>query len=33
MSGVSFLDSQGLGKIVYYFHIMEKEGRAAHHTE
>jgi anti-anti-sigma factor len=28
MSGVSFLDSQGLGKIVYYFHIMEKEGRA-----
>lgn len=28
MSRVSFLDSQGLGKIVYYFHIMEKTGRA-----
>jgi anti-anti-sigma factor len=28
MSGVSFLDSHGLGKIVYYFHIMEKAGRA-----
>jgi anti-anti-sigma factor len=27
MSRVGFLDSQGLGKIVYYFHIMEKEGR------
>jgi anti-anti-sigma factor len=28
MSEVSFLDSQGLGKIVYYYHIMEKAGRA-----
>jgi anti-anti-sigma factor len=28
MSGVSFLDSHGLGKIVYYFHIMEQAGRA-----
>ena len=28
MSGVNFLDSQGLGKIVYYYHIMEKAGRA-----
>jgi anti-sigma B factor antagonist len=28
LSEVSFLDSQGLGKIVYYYHIMEKAGRS-----
>jgi len=27
MSGVSFLDSHGLGTIVYYFHSMQKERR------
>ena len=27
VSDASFLDSQALGKIVYYFHIMEKENR------
>ena len=28
LSEVSFLDSQGLGKIVYYYHVMEKAGRS-----